>query len=461
MSKYEKLENDRAKLSITIEPADFLKAVETAYHKTAKRYNVPGFRKGRAPRKVIENMYGQAVFFEDAFEEIWGDAYDAALLEHALLAVDRPSLDIETISYEEGVVFTAEVQLMPTITLGDYQGIEVEIPSYTVGDAEVLGEIEKEREKNARFVDMQREVKEGDRVVLDYSGSVDGVKFDGGTAEDQTIVIGSGTFIPGFEEQLVGMNCGETRDINVRFPEEYTPELAGKEAVFAVTIKAVQEKELPALDDEFAKDVSEFDTLEELKADKKKTLCERAEENRKAAIENACVQKVSDNATVEIPQVMADRQINYMMQDMAYRLSMSGLSLEDYAKYSGMSLEQMREGYREGAAARVKMQLVIDAIGKAENITCTDEELEAKIAEYAENSGAELEEYKKSVTEDDREYLRDRVVSEKTVQFVVDHATIKEKKPEKAAAKKKAPAKKPAAEKATPKTAAAKQGENA
>lgn len=454
MSKYEKLDNDRAKLSITIEPADFLKAVEKAYHMTAKRYNVPGFRKGRAPRKVIENMYGPAVSFEDAFDAIWGDAYDAALLEHELVAVDRPSLDIETISYEEGAVFTAEVQLMPTVTLGAYKGIEVEIPSYTVGDAEVLSEIEKEREKNARFVDMQREVKDGDRVVLDYSGSVDGVKFDGGTAEDQTIVIGSGTFIPGFEEQLVGMNCGEARDITVRFPEEYTPELAGKEAVFAVTIKAVQEKELPALDDEFAKDVSEFDTLDELRADKKKTLTERAEDSRKAAIENACVQKVSDNAAMEIPPVMVDRQINYMMQDMAYRLSMSGLSLEDYAKYSGMSMEDMREGHRENAATRVKMQLVIDAIGKAENMSCTDEELEAKIAEYAENSGAELEEYKKTVTDDDREYLRDRVVSEKTVQFVVDNATVTEKKPEKAAAKKKAPAKKPTAEKAAPKTAA-------
>lgn len=459
MSKYEKLENDRAKLSITIEPADFLKAVETAYRKTAKRYNVPGFRKGRAPRKVIENMYGQGVFFEDAFDEIWGDAYDAALLEHGLLAVDKPSLDIDTISYEEGVVFTAEVQLMPTVSLGAYKGIEVEIPSYTVGDAEVLLEIEKEREKNARFVDMQREVKDGDRVVLDYSGSVDGVKFDGGTAEDQTIVIGSGTFIPGFEEQLVGMNCGETHDINVRFPEEYTPELAGKEAVFAVTIKAVQEKELPALDDEFAKDISEFDTLEELKADKKKTLTEQAEESRKAAIENACVQKVSDNATVDIPPVMADRQINYMLQDMAYRLSMSGLSLEDYAKYSGISLEEMREGYRESATARVKMQLVLDAIGKAENIACTDEELEAKIAEYAVKNETELEQYKQTVTEDDREYLKDRVVSEKTVQLVVDNATIKEKKPEKAAAKKKAPQKKTAAEKAAPKTGANKQGE--
>lgn len=448
MAQYEKLENDRAKLTVTIEPEVFSKAVETAYRKTGKNFKVQGFRPGHAPRKVIETMYGPAVFFEDAFEEIWGEAYDAALKEHALLAVDRPEIDIDKISIEEGVVFTAEVQLMPTVTLGDYKGIEVEVPSYTVGDDAVLQELEKEREKNARFIDVERAIQDGDRVVLDYSGSVDGEKFEGGTAEDQTIVVGSGTFIPGFEEQMVGMKAGESRDISVKFPEEYTPELAGKDAVFAITVKAVQEKELPALDDEFAKDVSEFDTLDELKADKKKTLTEQAEESRKNAIENACVQKISDNASVEIPKAMADRQISYTLQDMAYRLSGSGISLQDYCKYIGTDMEQLRESYREGAVARVKTQLVIDAIGKAEGIACSDEELEAKIVEYAGLNGADVEEFKKNVGEDDREYLKDRVIAEKSVRFVVDNATVKEKKPEKAEKPKakKAPAKKKAAE---------------
>ncbi len=453
MSQYEKLENDRAKLTISVEPEAFQAALETAYHKTGKRYNVAGFRKGHAPRKVIETMYGPGVFYEDAFEEIWGDAYDAALKEHELLAVDKPAIDIDTISVEEGVVFTAEVQLMPTVTLGRYKGIEVEVPSYTVGDAEVLAELDKEREKNARFIDVEREIKDGDRVVLDYSGSVDGEKFEGGTAEDQTIVVGSGTFIPGFEEQLTGMKTGESRDITVKFPDEYTPELAGKDAVFAVAIKAVQEKELPALDDEFAKDVSEFDTLEALKADKLKTMTAEAEENRKNAIENACVQKVTEDASLEIPQAMIDRQVNYMLQDMAYRLSSSGISLEDYCKYVGTDMAKLRESYQDGARSRVKMQLVIDAVGKAEAVAATDEELDRKIAEYAEQSGAELEEFKKNISDDDREYLRDRVVSEKSVSLIVDNATVKEKKPEKPKAKKS-----PAKQKAAPE-AEEKQGE--
>ncbi|MDO4572303.1 MAG: trigger factor, partial [Clostridia bacterium] len=375
-----------------------------------------------------------------------GEAYDAALSEHGLLAVDKPEIDIDKISLEEGVVFTAEVQLMPTVTLGAYKGIEVEIPSYTVGDAELEAELDKEREKNARFIDVERAVQEGDRVVLDYSGSVDGEKFEGGTAEDQTIVVGSGTFIPGFEEQMVGMRPGESRDIQVKFPEEYTPELAGKDAVFAVTVKAVQIKELPALDDEFAKDVSEFDTLEALKEDRRKTLTEEAEEARKTALENACVKAVTDAASVDIPKAMVDRQINYTLQDMAYRLASSGISLEDYCKYIGTDMASLKESYREGAEARVKMQLVVNAIGKAEGVACTEEELERKIAEYAELNGAEPETFKKGVSEDDRDYLRDRVIAEKSVRLVVDNAVVKEKKPEKAAAKKKAPAKKKAAE---------------
>ena len=445
MATYEKLENDRAKLTIEISPVEFSQAIEKAYRKTGKRYNVPGFRKGHAPRKVIETMYGQEAFYEDAFDEIWGEAYDAAIREHALIPVDEPTLNVSTISNEAGVVFTAEVQLIPTVTLGAYKGISAEIPSFAVGDDEVNAEIAKELEKSARYVEAERPIAEGDRVVLDYAGAVDGVAFDGGTAEDQTIVVGEGAFIPGFEDQLVGMNSGETRDINVTFPAEYTPELAGKDAVFTVTIKAVQEKELPELDDEFAKDVSEFDTLEELRADKRRILTEQAAASRKIAVEEACMKAVTDNAAVTIPKVMVDRRITQLLRDFAYRLSRNGLSLEDYIRYSGLSMEKVREGYREDAEARVKMQLVIEAIGKRENIACTDEELEEKIAEYAEVNGAEREAFEKNISEDDREYLRDRVITEKTVQYVVDNAAIKEKKPEKAAQKKAPPYKEKAA----------------
>lgn len=428
MATIERKEHNIAKLTITVDAETFAAAVQQAYFKTAKHYNIPGFRKGHAPRKVIENMYGEGVFFEDAFEIVWGDAYDAALDEFELVAVDKPTLDIEKISLAEGVVFTAEVQLKPEVTLGAYKGIEVEKPTYTVEDADVDREIEQEREKNARFVGVERPVENGDRVILDYSGSVDGVAFDGGTAEEQMLVIGSGTFIPGFEEQIIGMRAGEEKNITVTFPQEYHAEnLAGKEAVFAVKVRDVHVKELPALDDEFAKDVSEFDTLEELRAAKRKTMEERAARNEKTARENLCIKAVCDAATVEVPACMTDRQINYMLQDMAYRLSMSGISLEDYCKYTGTDLEALRESYRTEAEARVKMQLVIEAVGKAEQIACTDEELEAEIAEYAAQNGTDVESFKAQLKEDDYDYLRDRKVAEKTIQLIVDNAVFTEK----------------------------------
>lgn len=428
MATIERKEHNIAKLTITVDAETFAAAVQQAYFKTAKHYNIPGFRKGHAPRKVIENMYGEGVFFEDAFEIVWGDAYDAALDEFELVAVDKPTLDIEKISLAEGVVFTAEVQLKPEVTLGAYKGIEVEKPTYTVEDADVDREIEQEREKNARFVGVERPVENGDRVILDYSGSVDGVAFDGGTAEEQTLVIGSGTFIPGFEEQIIGMRAGEEKNITVTFPQEYHAEnLAGKEAVFAVKVRDVHVKELPALDDEFAKDVSEFDTLEELRAAKRKTMEERAARNEKTATENVCIKAVCDAATVEVPACMTDRQINYMLQDMAYRLSMSGISLEDYCKYTGTDLEALRESYRTEAEARVKMQLVIEAVGKAEKIACTDEELEAEIAEFADQNGTDVESFKAQLKEDDFDYLRDRKVAEKTIQLIVDNAVFTEK----------------------------------
>ena len=429
MATIERKEHNIAKLTITVDADTFAAAVQQAYVKTAKHYNIPGFRKGHAPRKVIENMYGEGVFFEDAFEIVWGDAYDAALEEYELSAVDKPSIDIEKISLAEGVVYTAEVQLKPEVVLGAYKGIEVEKPTYTVEDADVEREIEQEREKNARFVGVERAVENGDRVILDYSGSVDGEKFDGGTAEEQPLVIGSGTFIPGFEEQMVGMSIGEEKDITVTFPEEYhAPDLAGKEAVFHVKVREVQIKELPALDDEFAKDVSEFDTLDELKADKREKMEARAAENEKAARENLCIKAVCDNATVEIPAVMTDRQVNYMMQDIAYRLSMSGISLEDYCKFSGTDLDAMRESYKPEAENRVKMQLVIEAVGKAENVTCTDEELDADVAAYAEQNNTSVEEFRKQLKEDDYDYLRDRKTAEKTIALIVDNAVFTEPK---------------------------------
>ena len=421
MATIEKLEHDQVKLTIEIDADTFNAALQQAYVKNGKHYNIAGFRKGKAPRKVIESMYGEGVFFEDAFELCWGDAYDAALEENGLTAVDKPTLDIEKIGKDEGVVFTAVVQLKPTVKLGAYKGIEVEQPTYTVEDADVNAEIEKEREKNARFVDVERAVENGDRVVIDYSGSVDGVQFDGGTAEEQTLVIGSNTFIPGFEEQLIGMNVGEERDITVTFPEEYHAEnLAGKEAVFHIKLHNVQFKELPELDDEFAKDVSEFDTL----ADKRKKMEEQAAKNEKIAIENIALKTVCDNAEVEVPECMTERQANYMLRDMGYRLQMSGISLEDYCRYVGTDLNALKASYHDEAASRVKMQLVIEAVGKAENVTCTDEEIAEVIKEYAENNDMPVEEFEKQISDDDREFLSDRKIAEKTVALIVDNVKL-------------------------------------
>lgn len=425
MTTIEKLEHDQVKLTIEIDADTFNAALQQAYVKNGKHYNIAGFRKGKAPRKVIESMYGEGVFFEDAFELCWGDAYDAALEENGLTAVDKPTLDIEKIGKDEGVVFTAVVQLKPTVKLGAYKGIEVEQPTYTVEDADVNAEIEKEREKNARFVDVERAVENGDRVVIDYSGSVDGVQFDGGTAEEQTLVIGSNTFIPGFEEQLIGMNVGEERDITVTFPEEYHAEnLAGKEAVFHIKLHNVQFKELPELDDEFAKDVSEFDTLAELIADKRKKMEEQAAKNEKIAIENIALKTVCDNAEVEVPECMTERQANYMLRDMGYRLQMSGISLEDYCRYVGTDLNALKASYHDEAASRVKMQLVIEAVGKAENVTCTDEEIAEVIKEYAENNDMPVEEFEKQISDDDREFLSDRKIAEKTVALIVDNVKL-------------------------------------
>jgi len=458
MATFEKLENNRVKLTISVSPEAFGAAVQKAYQKTANRFNVPGFRKGKAPRKVIESMYGESAFFEEAFDLVWGDAYDAALAEHKLTAIDKPSLDITTIGLE-GVVFTAEVQLKPEVTLGAYQKLEVPEPDFAVKDEEVMAEIEKEREKNARFIEVDRAVENGDRVILDYSGSVNGEKFEGGTAEDQLLVIGSGTFIPGFEEQLVGLKAGDEKDINVKFPEEYSAPLAGKDAVFAIKIKAVQVKELPELDDEFAKDISDFDTLEALKADKMAKMAEKAAKNRQTAIENIALQKAADNAIVDIPDVMVERQINYMLRDIAYQLSMSGLSLEDYVKYTGTDMNGLKESYRAEATARVKMQLVIEAIGEKEGVTCTDEDLVAIIAEYAEGSGKSADEFKKTLKDEDMEYLSDNVLARKAVKIVTDSAVLvkgeAEKKPAKKAAAKKTEAKADdaAAEKPAKKTA--------
>jgi trigger factor len=438
MATMEKLEGSKVKLTIEVSAEQFEAATQKAYQKAGKRFNVPGFRKGKAPRKVIENMYGPLAFFDDAFDIVYPEAYQAAIAEQGVEPVDRPDVSIETLPEgETPLVFSLVVAVKPEVELGAYKGIEVEKRAYNVTDDEVDAAIAQLQEGVARMVDVDRPVENGDTVNLDYSGSVDGVKFDGGTAQGQTLTIGSGQFIPGFEEQMVGMAVGEEKDIEVTFPEEYHAEnLAGKKAVFAVKVNGIQVKELPALDDEFAKDVSEYDTLEALRDAKRQELLEQAEKNAKIQKENDVVRKAVENATVEVPDAMVERQIDSFLQDMGYRLQMQGISLEDYLKYTNTEISALRDQYRADAALRVKSQLVLEAISKAEAIEATPEEIGDKVAEYAKQFGnMTVEDFEKNLQADDRQYFADQVVVEKTLALLVENA--KEVAPKKKATRKK------------------------
>ena len=426
MASFEKLESNKVKLGMTISAEDFDKAVDKAYLKLRKTITVPGFRKGHAPKGVIEKAYGWYVFVDDAFDEAYPAVYEAAVKEHDVKPVDRPDITILSAEKGEDVAFEAVVTVMPEVSLGQYKGIEVEKQEYNVTDEMVNAEIERERENVARMIDVERPVENGDEVELDYSGTVDGVKFEGGTAEHQTLVIGSGMFIPGFEEQMIGMNLGEEKDLNVKFPDEYhSDELKGKDAVFLVKVHAVRVKVLPEADDEFAKDVSEFNTIAELRDHKKEELEKKAMNEAKAKKENDVIEKAVANATVDIPDVMIDRQADRMLNDIRYRLSMQGISLEDYCKYTGTKTEVMKAEMKNEAERRVKTQLVLDAIMKAEGIKAENDEIEKKIDEYCAQFDDKAEEFKAKLNEDDKAYFEDQVLLDKTINMLVDSAIEK------------------------------------
>ena len=424
MSVLEMKEGNIAKLTITIEKDAFIKALNDSYHKTGSRYPVPGFRKGKAPRKVIEANYGAMVFYDEAFELCWAEPYEGAIKEHGLTPVDRPSVvDIPVMSEKEGVTYIAEVQLKPEVTLGQYKGLIVKKLNFAVTDEEVDDALKMEQQKQVRYEDVDRPIETGDRIILDYCGKVDGVAFDGGTAEDQTLEIGSHTFIPGFEEQLIGASAGEEREINVTFPEDYHAEnLKGKDAVFTCKIKTVQKKELPDIDDEFIKDISEQDTVADWKENKKQELLKAREAAAKNARENELLEKAADNATVEIPDCMIDRQVQYMIQNMAYQLAASGLKLDDYFKYMGTDKDKMEEMYRPDAKQRVKVELVIDAIKKAEDITASHEEIDEAIAQYADQNSIDKDKMLETLTDDDKAYFSDKVCADKIMNLLVENA---------------------------------------
>ena len=365
----EKISSNKVKLSFDIDAAKFDEAMGKAYIKVRGQVAIPGFRKGHAPRKMIENMYGEGVFYDEAFELIFDEVYGPAIDENKIEVVDRPQVDIQQIGAGKNLQFTCEVFVKPDVTLGEYKGVEVKREHNLVTEDEVNAEIEKERNKQAAEVAVDdRPVAEGDTVNLDYSGSVDGVKFAGGTAENQTLKIGSHTFIPGFEEQMVGMNIGEEKDLEVTFPTEYhAEELAGKEAVFHVKVNGITETQLPALDDDFAKDISEFDTLDEYKADVRAKLEAQAAERDNNAFTNAVIEKVMENATVEIPEAMVERQIDSMVRNFEARLAQQGLKLADFIKYTGQDEKSFRNQYREQAEKSVRANLVLEAVENAEN----------------------------------------------------------------------------------------------
>ncbi|MEG1547567.1 MAG: trigger factor [Clostridia bacterium] len=460
MATIEKLTGSKVKLGFEVSAEQVESALQQAYVKTGKRFNVPGFRKGKAPRKMIENAYGPLAFFDDAFDILYPDLYEAAVIEHKIEPVDRPEVSVDDVGEGKALKFSVEVAVKPEVTLGAYKGIEVEKHEYNVTDEMLDAAMQREQEKVARFVDVERPIQDGDNVTLDYSGSVDGVKFDGGTAEDQQLVIGSGSFIPGFEEQMVGMNNGEEHDIKVKFPDEYhSEELAGKEAVFAIKVKGIQVKELPTLDDEFAKDVSEFDTIAQLRDDKHRELMESAVKQAKTYKENAAIKAAVDNATVEIPDAMVNRQINNMLQDISYKLSMQGITLEDYYKYTGSTEQAVRDEMRVDAAERVKTQLVLGEIRKAEDIKADEAEIKAKVQEYALKYGQNADEMYAKFNDDDKAYFEDQAIWEKTVALIADSAIeIKAKKAASTKAEKKNDdEKEPAAKKTVKKTDADKK----
>ena len=419
----EKTGPNQAKLTITVDNDAYNDAMQKAYLMVRNKVNIPGFRKGKAPRPVIESYYSEAVFYDDACNIAIPDAYDKAVAEQGLFTVDRPEIDVVEIGREKGIVFTAEVTLKPEVTLGQYKGLAVSKAEYPVADADVDAELKSAQERVARWVEAARPIQNGDRIMLDYSGSVDGVQFPGGTAENQSLEIGSGRFIPGFEEQLVGMTMDEERDIEVKFPDEYhAEELAGKPAVFHVRIREIKGKEVPEIDDEFAKDVSEFETLDEYKA----SIRTRLEETNKRRAENEYNDKLVDaaaaNAEVDVPQCMIDRQADRMAREFEYRLMYQGIKMDDYLRMTGMTRENIVERYKEDAAKAVKTSLVMEAIQKAEGIEAGESELDEEIAKMAEARKQTVEEVKNTVKDEDLEYFKENIIMQKTLKLLAGNA---------------------------------------
>ena len=429
--KVEKTEKaNEVKLEITIEAEKFENAIKKVYFQNAKYFNIPGFRKGKAPMNIVEKYYGAQIFYEDAFNEVATEAYDESLAENKIEAVSRPEVDIIQMEKGKDLIFTAVVQTKPEVELGKYKGIEISKIEYTVKDEDIEHELGHMQEHNSRLITVdERPLENGDTATIDFEGFVDGVAFEGGKAEGHELEIGSGAFIPGFEDQLVGMKIDEDKEIKVTFPKEYfSKDLAGKEATFKVKLHEIKKKELPELDDEFAKDVSEFDTLDELKKSIKEKLEKSNEQRAKYETEDAAIKAVCEKAKLDIPSGMIDLEVDNMLKDFEQRLSYQGLNIEQYLKMIGKTEEEMRKEYEPQAIEAIKSRLVLEAIIKAEKIEASEEEVKEKLEEMAKNYGKKVEEL--SENENLKNYLEEGIKSEKALEFIVENAKYIENKKE-------------------------------
>lgn len=422
----EKLENNMAKLTIEVSAEEFEKAIKDAYNHNKGRFNIPGFRKGKAPLNMIEKMYGAGIFYEDAGNALIDESYPKAVEECEEEIVSSPTIDVIQIEKGKSFIYTATVAVKPEVTLGEYKGIEVEKADATVTDEDVEAELKAAQEKNGRLIAVEdRPVADGDNTVIDFKGYIDGVAFDGGEGEDYPLIIGSHSFIEGFEEQLIGKNVGEQCEVNVTFPEEYhAPELAGKPAKFDVTIKEVKMTELPELNDEFASEVSDFETLAEYKEDIKAKLQDK--KNREAATENEnrVIDKVVENATMEIPQAMVDTQARGMLEDYARRLQSQGLNINDYMKYTGMTVEKMKEQMEPQALRRIKTRLVLEKIVEVENLEVSDEAVDSQIEKMAASYQMEADKLKEMMGENERAQMKEDLKVQEAVDFLVSEAKL-------------------------------------
>lgn len=423
----EDLGKNMVKLTIEATAEDFEKALEKAYQKNKGKINVQGFRKGKAPRAIIEKMYGAAIFYEDAANEIIPDAYEQAAKESGLEIVSRPEIDVTQIEKGQSFIFTAEVAVKPEVTLGQYKGIEVAKVELEAGDEEVNAEIDRVREQNSRKIAVEdRPVEDGDITTIDFEGFTDGVPFEGGKGTNYELVIGSHSFIDTFEQQLIGKKIGEECEINVTFPEEYhAAELAGKPAMFKVTVKTIMKKELPELDDEFAQDVSEFDTLDAYRESVKKDILDRKAREAKTEKEDQIVEKIIANATMDIPQPMVEFQKRQMAEEFAQRLQMQGMRLEQYMQFTGMTKEKFLENLEPQALRRIQSRLVLEAVVKAENITVSDEDVENEMKRMAEAYSMELDKVKELLGEEEKKQISNDLAVQKAVDFVLEQAVEK------------------------------------